>query len=52
MLENPQAFAADHPILIAWLATTGTAVAAASIAVLAQHVAWTVASRLARCSRI
>ncbi len=47
MFENPQAFAADHPMLIAWLVTVTAAIAASLIAVLAFRLAWAVASRLA-----
>jgi small-conductance mechanosensitive channel len=48
MFENPQAFAADHPVLIAWLATVMAAIAASLIGLLAFRLAWAVASRLAR----
>jgi small-conductance mechanosensitive channel len=48
MFENPQAFATDHPTLIAWLATVVAAIAASLIAALAFRLAWTVASRLTR----
>jgi small-conductance mechanosensitive channel len=46
MLENLQGLAADHPALIAWLATLAGALLALLVAALAYRLVWTVATRL------
>lgn len=46
MFDTYQAFAADSPTLSAWLATIGSAVLAALVALVAYRAVWIIASRL------
>ena len=48
MRQALQAFAAEYPTVLAWLETTGSAVVAALVALVAYRSAWIVASRLSR----
>jgi len=46
-MQALQAFATEHPVVIAWLETAGWALAAALVALIVYRVAWLVASRIA-----